>query len=219
MKFCLILSLSAFIFLTETVSAQQPFAGEIQAFEKQDQEHPPLKKPIVFVGSSTFRLWPEIQSYFPGKPIINRGFGGSQLSDVIYYYQQLIPKYHAKQIVIYCGDNDLANGQKSVDVVYNDFVTLFTKIRQDAPKVAVLFVSIKPSPANSRWTYREAYKKVNRRIMEFLAKQKNARFLDIWPVMLNASGEPDMSLFKPDSVHMLPEGYRRWAKLMKPLLK
>ncbi len=94
----------------QNVCAQQhpAFWEEIQIFKKQDSIHFPTKHAILFVGSSSFTKWTDVQNYFPKYKIINRGFGGSSLSDVIRYADDIIFPYHPKQVVIYCGENDLA---------------------------------------------------------------------------------------------------------------
>ena len=120
--------------------AQQaaPFQDEINQFKQQDKQHFPPKNAILFVGSSFLRMWSDVQDYFPGYTIINRGFGGSTLPDVIRYTPDIIFPYHPKQVVIYCGDNDLASSD-TANTVFERFKTLFTMIRQNQPDVSVVF--------------------------------------------------------------------------------
>jgi lysophospholipase L1-like esterase len=206
-----------FCFSTLTACAQHAFENEIQAFEKQDQTTPPPANPILFTGSSSFRLWENMQSYFPTKkPILNRGFGGAHLWDMNYYYERLIPKYKPRQIVIYCGENDVSDG-KTGEETYLQFIELYGKIRKDMPAVPLVFVSLKPSP--SRWSRKDEVQKANHLIQSFLAGEENAKFLDVWPIMLNGDLRPEPALFKADSLHMTVEGYNRWTKALTPLLK
>jgi hypothetical protein len=115
----------------EKINAQPPFWDEVQNFKKQDSLHFPAKNQILFVGSSSFRKWTDVQNYFPGYKIINRGFGGSSLPDVIRYAEDIIFPYHPKQILIYCGDNDLAASDTvSATTVFIRFQQLFTFIRK-----------------------------------------------------------------------------------------
>ncbi|MEO8117245.1 MAG: G-D-S-L family lipolytic protein, partial [Bacteroidota bacterium] len=132
--------LFCFIFLIKA-SAQQPaFYDEIQAFKKQDSIKPPPQHAILFVGSSSFRKWTDVQSYFPKYTIINRGFGGSSLPDVIYYANDIIFPYHPKEIVIYCGENDFAASDTvSAKTVVNRFKTLYGMIRVKSKTVPVVF--------------------------------------------------------------------------------
>ena len=134
------------------VNAQEAaFYNDIQAFKKKDAEQPPAKHAILFTGSSSFTKWTDVQDYFPGYPIINRGFGGSTLPDVIRYADDIIFPYQPRQVVIYCGENDLASSDTvSAATVVERVKILFGMIRKKLGDVPVLFVSLKPSPSRSR---------------------------------------------------------------------
>ena len=199
-----------------SLAQDAPFENEIRAFEKADSATPPPRNPILFTGSSSIRFWSSLATDFPGKPVLNRGFGGSQLSDVIRYADRVIIPYHPKQIVIYAGENDIAAGQTGQQT-FDRFVTLFDYIRQKLPRVPVVFIAIKPSP--SRRKYFAENDTANQLIKDYLAKQKKARFVDIRPVMLQPNGQPVPELFRQDSLHMLPAGYERWTKVVAPYLK
>ncbi|MFD2569982.1 GDSL-type esterase/lipase family protein [Spirosoma soli] len=205
--------------MSVTIQAQTlpPFESEIRAFEATDKTTPPPRQPILFTGSSSIRLWDSLQGYFPDKVVLNRGFGGSELSDVIRYADRVIVRYQPKQVVLYAGENDIATGKQTGQQTYERFVTLFRYVRKKLPNVPFTFISIKPSP--SRRAYFSEVKEANRLISQFLANQRNTSFVDIQPVMLQANGQPVGELFKPDSLHMKPEGYRRWAKVLRPYLK
>jgi lysophospholipase L1-like esterase len=195
----------------------QPFINEIRAFKHTDSIQPPPKAPILFVGSSTFRLWDNFDTYFPGYPTLNRGFGGSTLPEAIYYVNDIIIPYHPKQILIYSGENDLASSDKvTPDTLLQRFKTLFGLIRKGLPGVPVAFVSIKPSP--SRIKLREKVVQTNKLIKAFLKKQKKAAFIDVYSKMLNADGSYRPELFKPDMLHMKPEGYAIWKEVILPYL-
>ena len=205
---------------TADAYAQQtpPFWDEIKAFQKADSAQPPPQKAIVFAGSSSFRLWPEIQSYFPTHTLINRGFGGATLPDMLRYEEETIFKYNPAQVVIYCGDNDLASSDTvTAMMVFQWFKQLFIDIRGHLPKTSLVYVSIKPSPL--RWRLKEKMIQTNALIKIFLAKQKNTAFANVWTSMLDGEGKPMEALFKKDMLHMKPEGYVIWAKVLEPLLK
>lgn len=198
--------------------AQNKWESTIQEFEKGDRQTPPPKAPIVFVGSSSFAFWTDVQRYFPKKPILNRGFGGSELSDVLHYADRVILAYKPSQVVIYAGENDLASGGKTPADVYTLFTQLFTKIRQAQPNVPIAFVALKPSP--SRWKLKAQQDEANRLIQEYLARQRRAAFVNVVPVMLDpATGRPKPQLFKPDSLHMTADGYQLWAERLRSVLK
>ena len=198
-------------------SQSAPFENEIRAFEKQDSLSPPPKKPILFTGSSSIRFWSSLPQDFPDKTVMNRGFGGSELKDVLQVADRIIIPYRPKQIVLYAGENDIASGHQTGRQTYERFVALFQYIRQKLPRVPLVFIAIKPSP--SRRKFFAENDTANRLISQYIAKQRKARFVDIRPVMLQPNGEPVPALFRQDSLHMLPEGYRRWTEVVKPYLK
>ncbi len=205
-------------FSYHNAAAQQPpFWNEIQTFKKQDSAHFPQKGAIEFVGSSSFEKWHDVQDYFPGYPIINRGFGGSSLPDVIRYTNDIIIPYQPKQIVIYCGDNDLAaSNTVTADTVFQRFQQLFQNIRDSLPNASVVFVSIKPSP--SRAQLMPQMEKANTLIKNFLQKQPNTAFVDVYHLMLTPNGQPNKDLFIEDQLHMNKEGYAIWQKAIRPYL-
>ena len=194
------------------------FFNEIQAFKVADSIQPPKQNAIVFAGSSSFRLWKNAQGYFPNKKIINRGFGGSTLLDVIHYEKETILRYKPKQVIIYCGENDLASSDTvTARIVLERFQKLFTDIRKELPKVSIVFVSIKPSP--SRWRLKDKMIEANGLIKQFLKTQKRTAFADVWPLMLDGEGKPNEALFIDDKLHMNQEGYAIWAEVLDKYLK
>lgn len=207
------------IFISATVFAQQhpAFWNDIQKFKEADARSFPPKKAILFIGSSSFTKWTDVQSYFPKYKIINRGFGGSTLPDVIRYAGDIIFPYDPKQIVIYCGDNDAASSPTvSADTIYQRFRQLFSLIRSKLPKAAITYISIKPSP--SREKLFPVMEKANWEIQQFLDHQKRASFVDVWHLMLDDYGRPRKELFGPDMLHMNKDGYAIWAKAIQPHL-
>jgi lysophospholipase L1-like esterase len=195
----------------------QPFADEIQAFKNQDKLNPPAAHSILFVGSSSFRKWTDVSSYFPGYPIINRGFGGSTFPDVILYTNDIIVPYHPKQVVIYCGDNDLASSDAiTADSVFERFRVLFELIRTGLPGENIVYVSIKPSPSRAR--LKEKMEKANLLIQTYLSIQSNASFVDVYHKMLNPDGSIMTDIFLEDMLHMNAKGYAIWQKAIVPYL-
>ena len=213
------IALLSLIFVFALLHAQQqaPFYSEIQNFKKKDAEQMPAKHEILFVGSSSFTKWTDVQNYFPGYPIINRGFGGSTLPDVIHYTDDVIFPYQPKQVVIYCGENDLASSDTvSAATVVARVKTLFGMIRSKLGDVPVLFVSLKPSPSRSRLFPK--MKDVNAQVKAFLSKNKKTAFADVYSKMLDADGEPMKDIFLADNLHMNAKGYAIWQKVLEPLL-
>ncbi|MEJ0102175.1 MAG: GDSL-type esterase/lipase family protein [Bacteroidota bacterium] len=194
-----------------------PFWNEIQAFKKKDSAAFPPAGEILFVGSSSFNFWKDVQDYFPGSPIINRGFGGSSLPDVIRYAPDIIYPYKPRQVVIYCGENDLAASDSiSAQTVYDRFEILFSMIRGQFKNIPIVYVSIKPSP--SRQKLMPKMIAANEAIQKFLKKKKNTVFVDVFHKMLNADGTPMDDIFIEDKLHMNKKGYAIWQKEIAPFL-
>ena len=193
------------------------FWQDIVAFKKKDSIQAPPSNAILFVGSSSFARWQDVNNYFPDFTIINRGFGGSILTDVIRYTYDIILPYQPKQVVIYCGENDLASADNISSVeAYNRFKTLFGMIRTNLPKTNIAFISMKPSP--SRASLQEKMKVANQMIKTYISKQKNASFIDIYEAMLDKKGQMREELYVGDRLHMKPAGYAIWQKAILPYL-
>ena len=212
------LLIAIFCCLYNYATAQEAaFYKDIQAFKKQDSISFPPKNAILFVGSSSFTKWTDVQDYFPTYKIINRGFGGSTLVDVIRYADEVIFPYHAKQIVIYCGENDLASSDTvTAHQVFLRFKQLFALIRKNNPLVPVAFVSLKPSPSRKHlWPKME---KANQLIKKYLNTKKKAAFIDVYHRMFNKNGTVMKEIFIEDNLHMNAKGYKIWQKIIAPYL-
>jgi len=197
---------------------QKPaFWDDIQAFKKQDSLFFPPKNAILFVGSSSFTMWKDVQTYFPGYIIINRGFGGSSLPDVIRYTKDVIFPYYPKQIVIYCGENDLAASDTvTAKLVFNRFMQLFTIVRNQFPKAKVTYISMKPSP--SRQLLLSKMISGNEMIKKYLSSKKGTSYVDVYREMIDDEGKPRTDLFLDDNLHMNKTGYAIWQKSIEPHL-
>jgi lysophospholipase L1-like esterase len=188
---------------------------EIQAFERKDQTNLPPPDCIVFVGSSSIRKWTNLTVHFPGLPVINRGFGGSQLADSVNFADRIIIPYNPKQVVIYAGGNDI-NAGKSADIVYGDFVALVTKIRSALPHTRIAYISSAPNP--SRWAQVEKVKRLNE-LAEAYCRHNGIDFINVFPLMLGPDGLPKPDIFVSDRLHMNPKGYEIWREAVGPYLK
>jgi lysophospholipase L1-like esterase len=196
---------------------EYPFASDIRKFKESDKISPPPAQAIVFAGSSSFTMWTDVQDYFPGYVIVNRGFGGSTLLDQIRFANDIILPYFPCQIVIYCGENDLAASDTvTPGMVVERFRQLFGHIRSVLPEVKITYVSMKPSP--SRWHLSQKMIEANFNIWLFIESEDNANFVNIWDKMLNESNMPDSSLFLDDMLHMNASGYKIWQKAIEPVL-
>ena len=195
----------------------QPFIEEINAFRKQDSVGMPPKNAILFVGSSSFRMWTSLNQDFPVHSIINRAFGGSSLPDVIRYVDQVIIPYQPRQILVYCGDNDLASSDTiSAQTVNMRFQQLFHQIRKQLPEVAIAFVSIKPSPRRQHILQKVI--ECNDLIEDFLKDQTKTAYIDVFSAMVDEKGNPNPDLFVDDRLHMNKKGYAIWVQVIEPHL-
>ncbi len=209
--------LSAVLTVSAVNTQAQPFAKEIASFKKQDSLKAPPANAILMIGSSSFTLWKDVQDYFPHHIIINRGFGGSSFPDIIRYESDIIFTYHPKQIIIYCGENDLtASDTVTSQLVFERFKQLFADIRNKFPKVAVAYVSMKPSPARNLLMTKMS--EGNRLIKTFLKKKKKTAFIDVYHAMLKEDGTPMTDIFLGDNLHLNKNGYTLWQKIIEPFL-
>ncbi|GAA5523012.1 GDSL-type esterase/lipase family protein [Aliifodinibius salicampi] len=191
------------------------FRQEIEAFENWDAKNSFPDEAILFVGSSSIRFW-ETHKAFPDYPVINRGFGGSMISDVQYFYKEVIGKYAPALVVFYAGDNDIAN-EKSVAEVVSDYKALTYRFHKDFPDAKFVYVPIKPS--SSRWDYWPAMKEVNQQVKAYNEKREYLYYVDLATPLLGEDGTPDDSLFVEDQLHLNEEGYAVWNQVMAPELE
>ncbi|MCW9706441.1 GDSL-type esterase/lipase family protein [Fodinibius salsisoli] len=193
----------------------QRFESEIEQFRSWDEKNSIPSDPILFVGSSSIRFWKTAEA-FPEFDVINRGFGGSHISDVQHYYHSVIGKYDPELIVFYEGDNDIAAG-KPVDQVLGDYKQLIERILADKPDVHFAYVPIKPS--SSRWDYWPKMKEANQRIKAYNAQNDRLHYVDLATPVLNSEGTPDDSLFLDDLLHLNEKGYARWNSVLRPVME
>jgi len=187
---------------------------DIAAFERTDRIDPPPPGSILFVGSSSIRLWKTLELDFPRHLVLNRGFGGSQLADAVHYTDRIIRPYRPRQVVIYAGGNDL-NAGKSPETVFGDFVALAHRIRSGCPRARVAYISIAPNPA--RWAQVEKVRKANALIAGYCRRHR-LDFIDVFPLMLGPDGLPAPDLFVADRLHMNAKGYALWREVVRPRL-
>ena len=184
------------------------------AFEEADRRSPPAKGSIVFLGSSSFRRW-DLDRYFPGRGLINRGFGGSQMVDALRYLDRIVLPLEPRAVFLYEGDNDTGSG-KSPETVAGQFQDLAAKIHADLPEARIVFVSIKPSLR--RWHLIEVARKANDLIRKACAESDLLEYVDAATPLLGADGLPRPDLFVEDGLHLNDAGYRIWATVLEPYL-
>jgi len=182
-------------------------------FASADQATPPPRGGIEFIGSSSIRFWESLATDFPGQPVFNRGFGGSEVRDSTWYADRIVIPYAPCKVFFYAGDNDLNSGRSPAQV-RDDVVAFVQRVHRDLPSTTVEIISIKPSP--SRANLLPAVVEANGLIQTALASLPNTGYTDVYTPMLGADGQPRAALFREDMLHMTPEGYAIWRKALAP---
>lgn len=192
------------------------FEKEIQAFEQQDKENGIDKKEILFVGSSSIRMWKTLEEDMKPYNVLNRGFGGATTDEVLLFYDRVIKPYKPKIVVIYVGENDISEGgipQATVNATKN----LFSSIQHDFKRSKIIYISMKPSI--SRWHLWEDFKKGNAAIKQLCETNKRLFYLESADVMLHADGSIKKDIFIEDGLHMNAKGYEDWTTMVKELIE
>jgi lysophospholipase L1-like esterase len=193
-----------------------PFESEILAYEKRDLTSQPPRGAFLFIGSSSIRMWNDLETVFLPKPVINRGFGGSEIRDSTFFADRIVVPYQPRMVLLYAGDNDIAAGRTADDVL-EDFKQFVGKVRERLPDTKIGFISIKPSP--SRWAVVDVVKDANKKIREYMRKQKRMAYIDVFSAMLGPDGQPKPELYKEDKLHPTAECYILWKKIIGSYLK
>ena len=198
--------------------AQDPayFADEVAAFASADEASPPPDAPIVFVGSSSIRLWDSLAADMAPLRVLNRGFGGAQLPHLLHHVDETVARYLPSAVVVYAGDNDLAaeTGKTATDVA-RDFSTLAATIHAYVPGARIYFLSIKPSPA--RWARWPEMQRANELIERHCRSDERLVFLDVATPLLE-DGVPRSDVYRFDGLHLNEAGYREWKRVVRTRL-
>jgi lysophospholipase L1-like esterase len=198
------------------VSAPSQWEPDIAQFEAQDRASPPRPGSIVFVGSSSIKMWTTLDRDFPGVPVLNRGFGGSEAGDVAHFAERIVVPYKPPVVVFYAGDNDLAAGKTPAQVL-TAFQSFVATMHRDLPRTRIVFVSIKPSIA--RWSIVDKMRAANQLVRNYVRTDDRLSYVDVFTPMLDASGQPRRELYIEDGLHMTPAGYAIWRDLIGPAIR
>ena len=196
-------------------SPEVRWGKDIRAFEEADKTNPPPQDAILFIGSSSIRCWTNVAQAFPGHKAINRGFGGSHLSDSVAFVDRIVTPYKPKLVLLYAGDNDIAAG-KSPERVLDDFKAFVGRIHAALPDTHIAYIAIKPCPAREKLLDR--VKATNRLIQAYTAGNDRLLFVDVFTPMLAEDGRPRADLYLKDGLHPNPRGYDLWSSILRPIL-
>ena len=188
------------------------FEAEILALEASDRTNPPPKRPVLFVGSSSIRLWKTLAEDFPKQRVINHGFGGSEISDSVFYAKRIVIPYKPRLIVLYAGGNDI-HGGKTPEAVFSDFKAFVATVHAALPRTRIAYISIAPNPA--RWAEVDKVRAANALIAGFAREHRDLEFIDVFPHMLGLDGLPRPEIYSADRLHMNEQGYALWTQIVK----
>lgn len=207
---------AAYVFWLGTAGGQPDFfESEIAAFEREDAAAPPAPGGIVFVGSSSIRLWETLAADMAPLPVVRRGFGGAHMEHVLHEVDRIVTPYEPRAVVVFVGGNDLGSG-KTPERVIADFDAFARRMRRDLPAADLWLLSLKPSPWRfERWPEMEA---VNAALRRMADSDERVRFLDVAHVLLGPDGTPRDDLFRFDGLHLNREGYAAWTRIVRPAL-
>ncbi len=208
--------LSPLVAMAQDGAVYAQWEQDIRAFEAADRDRPPRPGGVVFVGSSSIRLWESLAADFPGIDVANRGFGGSEIAESTHFADRILVPRRPRLIVLYAGDNDLQNGKSPVRV-RDDFRMFVERVRKDLSGVRIAYIAIKPSPA--RVALLPKARAANKLIRDYAAGQSGVEFIDVFTPMLDAKGRPRPELFAPDALHMNRAGYALWRERVAPYLR
>jgi len=189
--------------------------SSLEAFAEQDRLHPPVPGGVVFVGSSSIRLWDGLEQAFPSTSVVNRGFGGSELADCARHVDRLVLPHKPRLVVVYAGENDLATGQSPENVLAS-YASLVRQVHEALPQTRIAFVSVKPSRA--RASQLPQARQVNELVADYTRTDPRLAYVDVHTQMLDAEGRPRAELFKADALHLNAAGYAIWRAAIAPHL-
>jgi len=193
------------------------FESTIQEFEQLDKDNGYQPKAVMFTGSSSIRMWKSVSKDMAPIPVINRGFGGSTIPEVLYYADRIILPHSPKVIVFYCGENDLSNDEAKASLALKSFKKFHKYLKENLPETKLYFIAIKPSI--SREKYWPKMQEANKKIKKFIDKKENYFFVDTASKMLDKNGKVLQDIFLEDNLHMNAKGYKIWTETIKPLLE
>ncbi len=205
-----------FVILQSNAQDPKRFQKAVEELVKKEYNFSPDKEVVVFAGSSSIRMWKDVQAAYPEYNVINNGFGGSHFSDLIHYYRELIAIRRPDILFIYEGDNDIFSG-KNPKKVADEARQLINKVHQDFPETKIVLISAKPSLA--RWKLKKEYQQLNRYLEKLAKKREGLEYADVWKAMVDERGDVYTDIFVDDNLHLNEKGYEIWEEVIGKFLK
>ena len=210
LTFCAVIASAPLLFAQNPARFQKEVDSIVAANGSVNKENL-----ILFTGSSSIRLWKNLDASFPNHNVLNMGFGGSEMADLLYYTDKLIIPFNPKQIFIYEGDNDLSLGRSPAQIIASAD-SIVSLIKKYLPHAEVIFIS--PKPSLQRWPLKEKYEDYNKQLKHWVSKKRNVRFADVWTPMLDNNGTVMQDIFIADGLHLNEKGYSIWTSALKKYL-
>lgn len=198
--------------------AAKSWEPAIQKLEELDkiENHP--DDAILFIGSSSIRLWENIANDMAPYPVIRRGYGGAKFSDLIFYTERLVSPHDFRALVVFVA-NDISNTpeDKSPQEIVKLFKEVVKIVREKNPKKPIFLIEI--TPTNSRWEVWNETQQANELLKKYCESKYNLHFIETAEGFLGADGKPRAELFRKDQLHLKQVGYDIWAEQIKGRLK
>lgn len=220
----LLIVITTVVIIGRTVSmvkSEDPYVWlpEIEAFEEKDIQEPPPRDTIVFTGSSSIRLWVNLEEDMAPLPVINRGFGGAKIEDVVYFIDRVVLPYNPAAVVLFAGTNNLAgyNNDSTPEEILASFVHFVKAVHEELPGIPIYYISI--TPTRLRWSQWPLVQQTNTLIETYTRENPDLHFIDTTGQFLNEEGKPKRNQFTYDMLHLNRKGYETWASEIKPVLE
>ena len=199
------------IFCAYMVKSQNPlrFEEDIEKFfEIEISDNEDL---VVFTGSSSIRFWEDLEQDCHSAKVINTGFGGSHMSDLLFHIEETVLRFEPVKVYIYEGDNDIFANKTPKNILKTTKMVV-EKIKAHNSKIEIFLISAKPSP--SRWEFKNEYEDLNILFKKYSETKEGVFYIDIWKAMLDEKGNPKSNIFISDSLHMNRKGYLIWSEVI-----
>lgn len=192
------------------------YEAEIRAYEAADDSAPPAPRGVLFIGSSSVRMWKTLAEDMSPAPVINRGFGGSKTGEVLAVFDRIVTPYEPGVIVYYCGDNDLGTDNTDAAAAAEGFIAFDRRARAVWPDVEIVYIAIKASLA--RWNNWDAMAAVNEMVRDYCERTPGATFADTVAPTMGPDGRPIEAMFLGDGLHLSEAGYEAWTGVLRPIV-
>jgi lysophospholipase L1-like esterase len=209
-------STEAYALQTQHAATESEWEEALAGFAAADLKKAPPPGGVLFVGSSSIQMWDNLETDFQDAPVIKRGFGGSRLTDCVKFLDRLVVKYRPRTVLLYAGDNDLAEGGTPEDIL-NRVKAFASGVHSRLPETNITFISIKPSPARRPLITKA--RAANELVRQYAAADPKVDYIDVFTPMLAADGSPRSDLFRKDALHMNKAGYALWRSIIRPFVR